>query len=729
MRPGAREQARFCAELRNLCSGIWGVSGFASRLKLVMGYSTMIRSSQLFSLFLVTLVLTSWVRADFVWEWQNPKPFGADLNAIAYGESTFIAVGEGGYAYTSPDGAVWTPVELPQRLTLFDVFYAEGLFVAVGENGWVMTTSDGASWTAIKTEFNNDLYDVTYANGEWVAIGEARWLVTSPDAETWTQISTDNLPSGHFGIGFGNGTWVAVGYTGRIWTSTNKVDWVDASPEGENENMNDVTFANGVFVATANSGEVRYSTDAATWTTVALPTGAQVRWPIYRDGLWLVVTSGGEVYGSTNNGVSWEERGQPTNLRLRGLAWGAGKWIGVGSAGTVISSTDAQVWTLAQEAKLPFFEDVAIGGDTVLAVGGGQHAYSTDGRNWTFADNLMSRNLYSVSYVDGRWFAGANGYVQYTDDLTTWMEAEVPTNFNLRGVVLAFGQLWTAGGRGIYRSEDMGASWIEVGTPAEGTITDIHFDGTNLLVTDIAGMIHYSVDGTSWPNLTIEQGADLQTIADNGAGTWVITREDRRGWLYVSNNLQTWETVRLDGVEAVLWDVAFADGVWYVSGMDGFVATSEDLETWDIQPVPANYWLYGLAISGNWVGVVGQRGLIITSGPGIAPFADSTPIFAAPGWERDWYGDFARVVEFPGFFFTPAHGFQFHSEGSTSTGASFYDFEAEAWWWTSAQNYPALYVYEPGPGWVWFDQSTMAPNRVFIDLVSGAVYGADELSP
>ncbi len=44
----------------------------------------------------------------------------------------------------------------------------------------------------------------------------------------------------------------------------------------------------------------------------------------------------------------------------------------------------------------------------------------------------------------------------------------------------------------------------------------------------------------------------------------------------------------------------------------------------------------------------------------------------------------------------------------------FYDVEMQAWWWTSAANYPFIYVFDPKPdlngidigdAWLWFDRN------------------------
>ena len=66
----------------------------------------------------------SWVRPAL------PSDFDRELNAIAYGEGRFVAVGQGGFTITSDTGGlVWTGYESAK---LNDIAYGDGVFVAVG---------------------------------------------------------------------------------------------------------------------------------------------------------------------------------------------------------------------------------------------------------------------------------------------------------------------------------------------------------------------------------------------------------------------------------------------------------------------------------------------------------------------------------------------------------------------------------------------------------------------
>ena len=83
------------------------------------------------------------------WTWRNPLPHGDALKDVTVGGGIFLAVG--GRIQSSVDGQRW--VEETAELTdlLNAVAYGDGLFVAVGESGQALASANGASWTRATT--------------------------------------------------------------------------------------------------------------------------------------------------------------------------------------------------------------------------------------------------------------------------------------------------------------------------------------------------------------------------------------------------------------------------------------------------------------------------------------------------------------------------------------------------------------------------------------------------
>src|SRR5580704_9104121 len=74
------------------------------------------------------------------WHWRNPLPSGNTLNGVAFGNGTFVTVGNVGALLTSTNGTNWT-VSDPLGPTLRRVIFASGKFVAVGDSGTVVTST------------------------------------------------------------------------------------------------------------------------------------------------------------------------------------------------------------------------------------------------------------------------------------------------------------------------------------------------------------------------------------------------------------------------------------------------------------------------------------------------------------------------------------------------------------------------------------------------------------
>ena len=60
-----------------------------------------------------------------VWEWRNPLTQGNNLDAAAFGNNKYIAVGEWGTILTSPDGTMWTDRALGLKNNLNSVTYGK----------------------------------------------------------------------------------------------------------------------------------------------------------------------------------------------------------------------------------------------------------------------------------------------------------------------------------------------------------------------------------------------------------------------------------------------------------------------------------------------------------------------------------------------------------------------------------------------------------------------------
>jgi photosystem II stability/assembly factor-like uncharacterized protein len=237
--------------------------------------------------------------------WDGSNPFlnensdSLQMNGIALGGSTFIVVGASGYTFRSTNnGSGWSRV-IPNagwmtlspngysyyyNRNLYGVAFGNSTFVAVGDFGKIVRSTDnGASWSHVTSGNSSGsgayslygtsyLRGVSFGNSTFVAVGQSGKVIRSTDdGSSW-----DNVTSGTGdylrGISFANSTFVAVGSGGTIIRSTdNGSSWDDVN-SGTSKVLRGITFGNNIFLAVGDDGTIVKSVDnGSSWTSSTLP--------------------------------------------------------------------------------------------------------------------------------------------------------------------------------------------------------------------------------------------------------------------------------------------------------------------------------------------------------------------------------------------------------------------------------------------------------------------------
>jgi hypothetical protein len=168
------------------------------------------------------------------WTAVSDSTFGIDnINAIAYGDGTFVAVGDNNKMAKSTDnGITWTAITqnvFSANNQLSSIAYGNNMFVAgSGTSGrMAKSTDNGTTWTAITQSVftsNYPIYAITYANNTFVATGYMR-SGTSTDGTTWSRITDTKIDLCAFvSIDYYKGKFVLNG-GGDMFTSTNGRAW------------------------------------------------------------------------------------------------------------------------------------------------------------------------------------------------------------------------------------------------------------------------------------------------------------------------------------------------------------------------------------------------------------------------------------------------------------------------------------------------------------------------
>jgi photosystem II stability/assembly factor-like uncharacterized protein len=88
-------------------------------------------------------VFTNFTIADPLDNWHLRYSSSKTLNAVTYGNGTFVAVGYQGTILYSVDGIAWEPRTSGTSMYLNGVTYGNSTFVAVGDHGTILISIDG----------------------------------------------------------------------------------------------------------------------------------------------------------------------------------------------------------------------------------------------------------------------------------------------------------------------------------------------------------------------------------------------------------------------------------------------------------------------------------------------------------------------------------------------------------------------------------------------------------
>jgi photosystem II stability/assembly factor-like uncharacterized protein len=247
--------------------------------------------------------------------WQVSNPFSSrQINGIALGGSTLNVVGEDGYNYISTNnGSSWSTGGRLSGTTLLDghngraYYYNESLygvafgnstFVAVGDTGKIVRSTDnGTNWSHVTTGRSSNYED------DYIA----------------SLYGINNLR----GVSFGNNTFVAVGYSGKIITSTNDGSSWDNETAVNSNHLRGVSFGNGTFVAVGSNGTIVKSTNnGASWSSSSSGTSNTLWGVTFGNNTFMAVGNSGTIVKSTDNGANWSSSSSGTTNNLYGVAFG-----------------------------------------------------------------------------------------------------------------------------------------------------------------------------------------------------------------------------------------------------------------------------------------------------------------------------------------------------------------------------------------------------------------------
>jgi hypothetical protein len=567
------------------------------------------------------------------WHVRYPGSFWPDsLSSVAFGNDTFVAVGESGVILTSQDSYQWVRRTSPvdgKDIVLRSVIFANNIFVAVGDRGTILTSPNGYTWKKVKSgisggrdeNHSRTLSRVAYGNGKFVVVGGSGIILTSSDGMKWSRKSSPTT-LGLYGLTFGNGIFVAVGHNGTILTSSDGNSWNQQASQ-DTPWLFCVAYGNGTFVAAG--GGVFTSPDGITWTPRTSPLSGWFYDAIFANNIFVMVGHDGIM--TSPNGDTWTFA---SGGYWQDIIFANNTFVALGEFGSILTSPDLFSWTARQSPlTIKRLRSVAFGHNFFVAVGGDENmnygaiATSFDGISWV--ERLRTEyGLSSVVFGNNTFVAvGHNGTIFTSPDGITWTQIESPTWSSLFAVTYDNNTFVAVGWGGKSITSLDGTIW------AQNTPTNVWYDlygiafGNNTFVA-VGGsdygdsIVETSPDGITWTERTSSTNVRLLSVVF-GNNTFVAVGGDYSRFNGIDNPTivtspdgVTWTTkISLQDIGGY-YDVTFANNLFMVVGSCGQIFTSPDGLVWT--PRKWEYFMYGcydffgVTFGNNTFLTVGQSG-------------------------------------------------------------------------------------------------------------------------
>lgn len=262
--------------------------------------------------------------------------------------SVFVAVGDNGSIWRSPDGAAWTNVSPSSgSRDLNSVVWNGSCFVAVGDHGVFRTSTNGYDWSDEYTVsgINSNLNDVIWNGSLFVAVGDNSTILTSPSglSGTWADVSAPPATGNRKlqAVAWDGSQFVVVGDGGVVRTSPNGYAWTDQEKavDSVNENLNEIIWTGSDFIAVGDNRTV-LALESGIWRDYIQETGSDINNLIWGWGVNRFVALGddGDVRISTNGRIWGNEYNTGVSEDLYDIIWTGTRFVVVGDSATIIYS-------------------------------------------------------------------------------------------------------------------------------------------------------------------------------------------------------------------------------------------------------------------------------------------------------------------------------------------------------------------------------------------------------
>lgn len=524
------------------------------------------------------------------WEWAHPTPHGNQHNSVIWGDSEFIAVGEGGNIITSELGTAgsWTAQSSNTTENLNDIAWNGTVYIGVGDQGTIIRRATNGQWDLRTSNVTHKLTNVIWNGSKFLAIGEytasvadpingthnrpAAVILTSSAGSTWRSEAATLNPDRHSnippprlrGVTWDGNLFVASSDDGAILTSTNGIAWHTRSINSITSN--NLAAPDKRFLAVGDNGLVLISNDGISWTILASDLSDNlhaVTWANTESG-FVIVGASGTVISTTDNGATWITEDSTTTEALRDVTFDSNSTIiAVGDNGTIITRLVSNLtWTQQTTATAEDLHSIAWRLEAI-------HNYVAVGTGGTILKSIADVTL---------WEAVTDPPIDFATDLLN-VEWHDMTGSPGDEFFLATGK------DGVLLTTTVNIDTWESQTSniSDEWLFDSTWDGTNHIVVGSNGTLitSTSIDGSSWTTQNAQTNEHLLSIAVDGPTIMIGGEYNTQITTSDPTSITLPDIITEGRITAQnLNDILFNNGIYIAVGNASTIIFSNDLLNW-----------------------------------------------------------------------------------------------------------------------------------------------------
>jgi hypothetical protein len=256
--------------------------------------------------------------------------------------------------------------------------------------------------------------------------------------------------------------------------------------------------------------------------------------------------------------------------------------------GYVSFSTNGHHWQTHEVKELSSIRGIAIGPAGTVVVGealyrdAAEAVYSADRTNWTKLTLPFPDRAWEMAFFKDRFvMAGDAGLLAHSTNGFAWERQKTGDSPHISAVAYGKGRIVALGVDHRSRPRELwstnGIEWSKVELPGSNALVSVTFANGKFVAVGWNGQTTVSEDGVSWSGREHESERDLFDVTHSPLGFVAAGRA------IVMRSADGVEWERTGHPPIVLYDIAYGNGVFLVSGssMGAETMRSTDLWEWD----------------------------------------------------------------------------------------------------------------------------------------------------